>query len=119
MRTRTRIAQDPATPLFEAVTRPHRLVTELDAHGAIDRHATMCLKNAIEDALSAGAEMVVVDLRDLVSIDTRALALFGWARTACHGCDAQLGLLISGAPRHYAIAAAFNESGLGEQLRFA
>jgi hypothetical protein len=89
MRTRARIAQNPATPLFEAVTRPHRLVTELDAHGAIDRHATMCLKNAI-------AEMVVVDLRDLVSIDTRALAL-----------------------RHYAIAAAFNESGLGEQLRLA
>jgi ABC-type transporter Mla MlaB component len=119
MRTRTHTAQSPATPRFRAVTRRYRIVVELDVRGEIDRHATMCLKYAIEDALTWGAEMIVVDLRDLVAIDDGALALFAWARAACYGCDAELGLLICPGEHHYAIAEAFNRSGLGAGLQFA
>ncbi|MDX6691642.1 MAG: hypothetical protein QOG15_3099 [Solirubrobacteraceae bacterium] len=119
MRTRTRIAPSPATPLFGETTRPHRIVAELDARGGVDRHTTMCLKNAIEDALASGARHVMVDLRDLVVIDSAGLVLLRWARAACHGCDAELGLLVSAGARHHAIAAACTRSGLGAQLRFA
>lgn len=98
--------------------RPHRVVAELDARGEVDRHATMCLRNAIGDALAGGARAIVVDLRDLTSIDLPALAVFVRARADCHAGGAQLELLISACPRHDAIVRAFRSVGLSDRLDF-
>lgn len=103
---------------FAARSRLQGVVAELDARGEIDPHAAMCLKNGIEAALAGNIKAIVVDLRDLTSIDAAGLALFVRARADCRAIGARLGLLISGRASHVPIAYAFASAGLGNQLDF-
>lgn len=99
-----------------ARSRRHWVIAELDARGAIDRHATMCLEHTIDGVLASDARAIVVDLRDLTSIDAESLALFVEARADCHAHDVELELLISGHASHHAIADAIDSAGLLDQL---
>jgi anti-anti-sigma factor len=94
---------DPA-PVIAARFRPHRIVAELDAHGAIDGHAAMCLNYAIAGALAGGARSIVIDQRDLTTIDAAALALFAKGRADCHAHGVELELLVSDRAAHRALA---------------
>jgi anti-anti-sigma factor len=88
--------------------RSHWVVAELDARGAIDAHAKMCLRHGIEGALASGADTIVVDLRDLLSIDPFGVALFAQTRAQCHAHGTRLELLISGDETGRAIAGALD-----------
>lgn len=96
--------------------RVHWAVCELDADGEIDEHAAMCLRHAIDAAHSAAIEIILVDLRDLTTVNAAGLALFRAHTAGCHAHGMELGLLIG---RHTPqIAEAFVLAGLGEQLRY-
>lgn len=99
--------------------RPHQVIVELDDRGEIDRHAAMCLRYSIEGALAGGARAIVVDLRDLTSIDGPVLALLVRAHAACRAGGVDVGLLISGCANHAAIARALDSVGLGNHLQVA
>jgi anti-anti-sigma factor len=107
-----------ATSLFVVPPRPHWVIPELDARGEIDAHAAMCLQHTILGAPTSGARAIVVDLRDLTSIDAAALELFVRAQADCRARGTDLGLLISGHATHDAIANAFGSAGLADQLQF-
>ena len=94
------------------------MIAELDARGEIDGHAAMCLRHAIDGAASPSARRILVDLRDLNAIDGTGLELFAEGHASCLARGVELGLLLSGRARHTAIAQAFVDAGLGEQLRF-
>lgn len=93
---RPRPAPAPATPLAlvgartAAVALQQWVIAELDARGEIDAHAAMCLRNGVLGALGCGATVVVVDLRDLTSIEAGGLALLAQARADCLAGGAQL-----------------------------
>jgi anti-anti-sigma factor len=98
--------------------RPHWVIAELDVNGAIDRHAAMCLTTNIADALTTSARPIIVDLRDLSSIDAAGLDLFVQAHARCYAHGVELELLISGDASHHAIADALDSAGLLDQLNF-
>jgi anti-anti-sigma factor len=97
--------------------RSHWVVPELDARGEVDAHTAMCLLYTIE-GVPHGAEEIVVDLRDLTSIDAASLTMFVQAHAQCRARGTELGLLISGRPRHDEIANAFASAGLADQPQF-
>lgn len=100
-------------------SRVHRVIPELDARGEIDSHAAMCLRLAIQDARTDAFESVLVDLRDLIAIDSAGLALFGVHDSDCDAHGVTLELLLSGDTRHAELAEAFVRAGLGDMLRYA
>jgi anti-anti-sigma factor len=112
------VHMNSATPLFVVSPRPRWVIPELDARGEIDAHAAMCLQHTIQGAPTSGAGAIIVDLRDLTSIDAAALKLFVRAQADCRARGTDLGLLISGHERHDAIANAFGSAGLADQLQF-
>lgn len=102
----------PPTPQHEGDRRPRWIVAELDAHGEVDAHAAMCLRNAV-DAARAGVDAgLLVDLRDLTAIDDDALRLLVrlWADSRVRRIE--LDLLICADARQDAIAEAFEAAGL-------
>ena len=99
--------------------RVHRVVAELDVHGEIDRHAAMCLHQAIGDARASAVEMVLVDLRDLTAIDPAAVALLRAHHVDCQAHGVDLGLLIGRGEGHARITEALVLAGLGATLRFS
>jgi anti-anti-sigma factor len=100
------------TPPPEDSRRPRWLVAELDVDGAIDAHAALCLRNAIEDAGAVDGPALLVDLRDLGAIDAAGVRLLAAASASCRVRGMTLGLLISADARHDAIAGAFDAAGL-------
>jgi anti-anti-sigma factor len=98
--------------------RVHRVIAELDAHGEIDEHAALCMRFAIDDARPAVDEIVLVDLRDLTTIDAAGLALFRRHNAECYARGMDLALLIGGLGHHGQIAGAFVRAGLGEHLHY-
>jgi anti-anti-sigma factor len=74
--------------------RVHWVVVELDAHGEIDAHAAMCLRQAIGEAHAGAIELVLVDLRDLTAINSAGLALLTTFNAGCQAHGMDLGLLI-------------------------
>lgn len=97
---------------------PVWVIAELDARGEIDGHAAMCLRHAIDGAASPSTRRILVDLRDLDAIDRAGLELFAEGLASCRARAVELSLLLSSRARHAAIAQAFVDAGLGEQLRF-
>ena len=106
------------TPDERRDRRPAWVIAELDARGEIDGHAAMCLRHAIEGTSTESTRPLLVDLRDLSAIDRAGLELFAEGHASCLARGVELGLLLSGHARHAAIAQAFVDAGLGEQLRF-
>ncbi len=98
--------------------RVHWVIAELDAGGEIDAHAAMCLRHAIDAARGGAIELILVDLRDLTAIDAGGLTQFRRHGADCRAHGIDLGLLISGAEHHDAIAEAFVLAGLGDQLHY-
>jgi anti-anti-sigma factor len=99
--------------------RPRWVIAELAVNGEIDAHAAMCLRFAIEDACVAPGAQILVDLRELTTIDAPALELFVREDVRCRASDAQLGILICADPRQQDIVTSFTRSGLGDRLRFS
>jgi anti-anti-sigma regulatory factor len=79
----------------------------------------MCLEHCVEGALASGMTWIVVDLRDLTSIDDAALAMFVQAHADCHAAGVHLSLLISDRPGQREIAIAFDAVGLTDDLDIA
>jgi anti-anti-sigma factor len=88
------------------------VVAELDAHGQIDEHAAMCLRNAVDHPV-APATQIVIDLRDLTAISSHSLALLIAATARCKTRALGLTLLLSGGADHAAIADALVRAGFG------
>ena len=95
--------------------RVHRVIAELDHRGAIDDHAAMCLRHAIDAAHPDATEMILIDLRDLTAIDTTGLAMFNAHNANCHARGVEMGLLISDDAR---VTEAFVLAGLGDTLHY-
>lgn len=85
----------PTAPRFIAPTARWP-IPELDANGEIDDHAEMCLRFTVQDLVASGAAEIVIDLRDLTSINADAVALLAQTDGACRAAGAHLGLLIGG-----------------------
>lgn len=99
--------------------RPQRwVIPELDVDGRIDAHAALCLRIAIGGAWENGAERILVDLRELTTIEPAAVALFVRHDADCLAAGVQLGLLIRAEARQDAIAGALSAAGLGDRLQF-
>jgi anti-anti-sigma factor len=86
------------------LSRPRWVIAELDAHGSIDRHAAMCLSNAFDDALKTGAVAIIIDLRDLSSIDEAGLRQLAQMRAECLVKGIDLELLLPARARDNLIA---------------
>jgi len=80
----------PTKPLSAVPARPPWVIPELDARGEIDRHAAMCLQHTIHGAPANGTRAIVIDLRDLTSIDAPALEIFVRAHVECQAAVAQI-----------------------------
>ena len=106
------------TPDERGARGPVWVIAELDARGEIDGHAAMCLRHAIDGAAGRSTRRILVDLRDLNAIDRAGLELFAEGHASCRARAVELSLLLSSRARHAAIAQAFVDAGLGEQLRF-
>ena len=99
--------------------RVHWVVVELDAHGEIDAHAAMCLRQAIGQAPAGAIGMVLVDLRDLTAINAAGVALLTTHQARCQAHGIDLGLLIRGGGGHDQVAEALVRAGLGHALHYA
>ena len=99
-------------------SRPRWIIAELDIDGTIDEHAALCLRLAIEDARAGPSTTILVDLRELTTIDAAGVSRFVHHDADCRAAGVELGLLICGDARHDQIARAFDAAGLGDQLQF-
>jgi anti-anti-sigma factor len=100
------------------VIRPRWVIAELDVHGQIDAHAAMCLGFAIDAGCDGGESTLLVDLRELTTIDGGGLALFIGHDADCRNQGAQLAILICADARQEEIVRAFTGAGLGDRLQF-
>lgn len=102
----------PPMPPHEGDRRPRWIVAELDVRGEIDAHAAMCLHNAVDAAPAGVGVDLLVDLRDLTTIDDDGLRLLIELRAGRRVRAIGLELLICGDAHHDAIAGAFDVAGL-------
>src|SRR5687767_11236777 len=75
------------------------VVAELDAHGQLDEHAAMCLRLATDHPAKA-ATRIVIDLRDLTAVDSRAVGLLDAATADGRARAAGLTLLLRHGAAH-------------------
>jgi anti-anti-sigma factor len=99
------------------VIRPRWVTAELDVNGQIDGHAAMCLGFAIEAACAGGDAVLLVDLRELTTIDDCGLEQFVRRDAECRSSGVQLAILICADARQEAIVHAFTAAGLGDRLQ--
>lgn len=92
-----------------------RVVAELDVRGEFDEHASMCLRHAIDQPAGL-ATRIVVDLRDLTTIDRRGLQRLDAAVDDGRARETSLTLLLCGGAAQAAIADAFVAAGLPVEL---
>jgi anti-anti-sigma regulatory factor len=78
----------------------------------------MCLRHAL-DHPAEPATQVIIDLRDLTAINSRALALLTTVTADCPAHAQGLTLLLGGGSDHAAIADALRCAGLGDQIVIA
>jgi anti-anti-sigma factor len=73
----------PAEEDCEVRYHPHEVVTEIELRGALGLGTMLRVDRVLDQARDSGAQMVVVDLRELTFIDPAALRMFALADTLC------------------------------------
>lgn len=106
----------PAT--FDICCEPHEVVTQIALHGDFDQHAMVSVSDTLATARRRGAKMIVVDLRELTSIDATALWSLRCADAGCRASGVRLRLLVPVSRGHEALQDAFAAAGLGGQVPF-
>lgn len=99
-------------PPLDHRDRQRWVVVELDARGEIDRHATLCLRNALDAGDPAATPTVWVDLRDLLALGASALDVLVQANADCRARGIELALLLGGHPLQDRVAEHLAAAGL-------
>lgn len=84
---------------YEICYQSHRVVAEIVLRGELDLRATASVEQVLDQARGSGARMIVVDLRELTSIDPAALPAFARADAFCFDSGIRLRLLSRGHDR--------------------
>ncbi|MCW3067521.1 MAG: rsbV [Solirubrobacterales bacterium] len=97
--------------LIDVRREPDRVVIRLG--GELDLANAPLLQGAIEDADVHGRSMLVLDLQDLVFIDSTGLRIILWARERCEDGDREFAIT----PGSQQVQRLLAVSGAGEHLR--
>lgn len=84
----------------------HQVVTEVVLTGELDRQAMTSLEQVLDTARGSGARMIVIDLRELTSIDPAAFPTLARADAFCFDSAIRLRLLSRGDDRPEPVARA-------------
>jgi anti-anti-sigma regulatory factor len=103
------------TSLRERRGDVRRVVAELDVRGEFDEHASMCLRQAVDDPAGLTTR-IVIDLRDLTGLDRRGLQLLNEAIDDTRARETSLTLLLCGGDTQAAIVDAVVSAGLRVEL---
>lgn len=107
----------PMAAPHEPYSHP-RVVTPVVLSGHLDRPGAARLERSLEGARAKGAKMIVVDLREVTSIEAVGLGALQRAEARCRQSGVRLRLLVPGRHGHEALRRAFEVAGLVEQGRF-